>query len=83
MTLPEKRLANRRQLSDRRAAPQQGAIDPSRLADLPSTTTTGALCPKCGSPRIAPTAQVEADSRQLNLFKCETCHSRFVTSTES
>src|SRR5262245_10691594 len=82
VTLSEKRLTNRRQLADRRAAPRRGAIDQPRLADLPSNST-GAICPKCGSARTAPTAQVEAGSRQLNLFRCETCDSRFVRSTES
>jgi hypothetical protein len=43
----------------------------------------GAICPKCGSARTAPTAQVVAESHQLNLFRCDTCHSRFVRAAES
>ena len=83
VTLPDKRLTNRRQVADRRAAPRPGAIDRTRQADSPAHSPVEAICPKCGSPRTAPTAQVVSGSRKLNLFRCETCHSRFVRSTEA
>jgi hypothetical protein len=83
VTAPEKRLANRRRTADRRAASQPEAVDQSGLPRPPSGSLAGAICPKCGSARTSPTAQVEHESQQLNLFRCDTCQSRFVRATES
>jgi hypothetical protein len=85
VTAPEKRLTNRRQTADRRAASRPQAVDQSGSAGQPPGSLAGAICPKCGSARTSPTAQVqvEDESHQLNLFRCETCHSRFVRATES
>ena len=62
-------------------------VDAAERSDLAQALRDGSLnvatCPKCGSNRTAPTAQIEDESRQLNLFRCETCHSRFVRSIES
>jgi Zn finger protein HypA/HybF involved in hydrogenase expression len=83
VTVPEKRLTNRRQISDRRAPSQPEALDQSVSPHPASNSLAGVICPKCGSARTASTAQVEDESHQLNLFRCETCHSRFVRATES
>jgi hypothetical protein len=82
VTAPEKRLVNRRQTADRRAS-QPRAVDQSGSPRAPSGSPIGAICPKCGSARTSPTAQVEDESHQLNLFRCDTCHARFVRATES
>ena len=55
----------------------------AHAAQGPAGPAGEATCPKCGSMRTAATAQVEAASRRLNLFRCETCHSRFVQSSAS
>jgi hypothetical protein len=83
VTVPEKRLTNRRQIPDRRAPSAPQPLDQSGSPGPTSNALAGAICPKCGSARTAPTAQVEDESHQLNLFRCETCHSRFVRATES